>query len=234
MQFKCKICDTELDLDKCQVFKSKCIANGSDLTRYKCTTCGVIFGTIPMITGTEEMIKNDYIALDKGGWKEPDLAMWETKTFMTLNPQKGHTFTYLNFGSGNTCSTIEKLRANGNGYNIFGYEPYLPVDAKEIHVIRTKEELMKHKFDAIMSNNLIEHLQDPVNDFLFMKSLLKDKTSIMAHSTACYRYCYEFSRFHTFFFVDKSIEYLCNKTGLILSSLTAEGDYINGIFSQKP
>ena len=39
----------------------------------------------------------------------------------------------------------------------------------------SKEELTKMKFDGIFSNNLIEHLQDPIRFFEDTKLLLKDR-----------------------------------------------------------
>jgi len=36
----------------------------------------------------------------------------------------------------------------------------------------------------------------------------------MIHSTPCYQYAYEYSRWHLYFFVGKSIDFLCEKSGL--------------------
>jgi hypothetical protein len=36
----------------------------------------------------------------------------------------------------------------------------------------------------------------------------------MAHTTPCYRYCYEFSRFHLYFFTGRSLEFLGKRTHL--------------------
>jgi hypothetical protein len=228
--FKCRICNTELDLDKCHFFKSKCFINNIDLIRHKCTTCGVIFGTLDMINGTTEKTKQDYVSLDLV-YKESNAVEYETRTFMSLNPKKDGI--YLNFGSGNACSTINNLRSQG--WNIIGYEPYLPNSSPNI--IKNKEDLLKYKFDGIMSNNLLEHLQDPVQDLLFMKSLLKGKTDLMARSTPCYKYCCEISKYHLYFFVDKSIEYLCLNSGLFVVKTIQEntpcGEYINYVYAQK-
>ena len=223
--YKCKICSSEIDLNACQVFKSTCIVNKCELVRYKCTVCGVIFGTLDMIDGTVEHVKKAYEFCDTK-WKEGDGAIYEIPTFISLNPQKNKK--YLNFGSGNTSTTIDTLRKQG--YDIIGYEPYLPTN--QPNVIKTKEELMTRKFDGIISVNLIEHLQDPVNDLIFMKSLLKDSKCLMAHATACYTYCYEYSAYHLFFLVEKSLDYLCKNTGLKIKICHSYPDYANCVFEQ--
>ena len=48
-----------------------------------------------------------------------------------------------------------------------------------------------------------------------MKSLLKDGDSFLEHSTSCFEYRQEFTRFHLFFFTGDSLEYLCRKCGLV-------------------
>ncbi|MFA6201474.1 MAG: methyltransferase domain-containing protein, partial [Bacteroidales bacterium] len=207
MFFICKICKSEIELDKCHIHKSACIINKCELIRYECPICGVIFGTLNMINGTVEYIKKAYEFCDTV-WKEGDGARFELPTFMSLKPSKEKE--YLNFGAGNSSSTIKTLTEQG--YKVWGYEPYLPTALPNI--IRSKEELAKRKFDGIISSNLIEHLQDPVQDLIFMKSLLKDKTSQMAHATACYELRYEFSLYHLYFFLGKSVEYMSKNAGL--------------------
>lgn len=36
----------------------------------------------------------------------------------------------------------------------------------------------------------------------------------MIHSTPCYQYLYEYTRFHLFFFTGKSLEIICNQLNL--------------------
>ena len=50
-----------------------------------------------------------------------------------------------------------------------------------------------------------------------MKSLLKNSESLLAHSTACYEYKYEFTIFHVHFYTGKSLNYLLNDTGLSIA-----------------
>ena len=63
------------------------------------------------------------------------------------------------------------------------------------------------------SNDLIEHLQNPVEELCFMKSLLKPDGK-MYHATGCYEYAFEYTRFHLFFFLGRSLQLLAQKSGL--------------------
>ena len=76
---------------------------------------------------------------------------------------------YLNYGAGAWSNTIDIIRKDG--FQIYGYEPY--ANGKNDGML-SKEELTKMKFDGIFSNNLIEHLQDPIRFFEDTKLLLKD------------------------------------------------------------
>lgn len=46
-----------------------------------------------------------------------------------------------------------------------------------------------------------------------MKAIMSDD-GIMVHSTACYNYIYEYTRFHLFFYTGTSVEEICKQTGL--------------------
>lgn len=230
MFFKCKICNTNLDLSKCQVFMATCFLTQAPLKRFKCSTCGVIFGTIDMILKTSEQMKSDYVFCDSV-FKDNNSIDYETQTFNSLKPDKGGL--YLNFGCGYNCTTIPTLRSSG--WNIVGFEPFVPGPNPGPYIIQNKQELLKYKFDGIISNNLLEHLQDPVQDLLFMKSLLKDKSGLMAHSTANYKYLYEYSKYHLYFFVDKAVNYMCQSAGLIVKEIITDNhEYINYVYTQKP
>ena len=70
------------------------------------------------------------------------------------------------------------------------------------------------KFDGVFSNNVLEHLPDPVSELKFMKSLLRDeKTDLMAHATPCFEYAYEYTRFHLVFYTGGSIASVARQIG---------------------
>src|SRR6185437_6930982 len=65
-----------------------------------------------------------------------------------------------------------------------------------------------------LSNNVLEHLTDPVQTLRFLAGLLRDGQSKMAHATPCYRYSFEFTRFHLFFFAGRSLARVAARAGL--------------------
>lgn len=67
-----------------------------------------------------------------------------------------------------------------------------------------------------------------------MKALLKDVNSKMAHSTPCYKYACEYTRFHLVFLTGKSVERLCEKTGFQVVQASDDGNgYINKVFEMR-
>ena len=72
------------------------------------------------------------------------------------------------------------------------------------------EELSdKFSKDSIMRSKRFAHRRDALS------FLLKDGDSFLEHSTSCFEYRQEFTRFHLFFFTGDSLEYLCRKCGLV-------------------
>lgn len=49
---------------------------------------------------------------------------------------------------------------------------------------------------------------------------------MMAHSTPCYEYRYDYSIFHLYFFIGRSLELLAKKTGFELEHYIQDGEYI--------
>lgn len=143
-------------------------------------------------------------------FNEGDTTEDEIFTFYQLNPSKEGV--YLNYGCGAWSKSINELRREG--YNVYGFEPYVSTESSP-YIINNINELKKMSFDGIFTNNVLEHLLDPVQSFSLFKSLLKDQNSIMVHSTPCYEYLYEYTRFHLIFYTGRSINTLCKKTGLI-------------------
>lgn len=205
---KCDICGYQAERGSYKTKISQCQFNGGKLVRYVCPECGVIFGPTKFSNLSQEEIDEDYTA-HYFGYDETPLAYKEIEAFYMLNPTKEGV--YLNYGCGSWSKTIQKLRAEG--YNVYGYEPYAP-ETDNPYMITDKKELVKMKFDGIFSNDLLEHLMNPVEDLKFMKTLLKDPRSKMSHSTACYIYKYEITRFHTHFFTGDSVKVMCEKAGL--------------------
>ena len=203
----CKICGYETERKNYETKETECRFNGGKLVRYVCPGCGVIFGPTKFSALTQDEINDDYTT-HYLGFHEGDSTQKEMDAFFMLKPDKKKI--YLNYGCGSWSKSLEILRKQG--YQVFGYEPYAP-ETDNPYMITGRDAIQKMRFDGIYSNDVIEHFVTPVEDFIFMRGLLKDRHSIMAHSTSCYIYKHEVTRFHTHFFTGKSIEVLCERAG---------------------
>jgi SAM-dependent methyltransferase len=145
-------------------------------------------------------------------YSEEDTSEAVLETFRHLDPRPGGR--YLNYGCGLWSKAMMKIRAEG--YDIVGFDPYVadPADPLPINDIGL---LAKMRFDGIMSHNLLEHLVDPRSSLAFMSSLLAEN-GVMAHSTECFEYRHEYSRFHLFFFTGRSLDVLSKNSGLLCTA----------------
>lgn len=225
----CLLCGFTQEREKYQKKKAECIFGGGMLERYECPVCGAIFGPSKFLDLPSEEQEEDY-TIHYMGYSKGDSTEKEIAAFQMLHPTKEGI--YLNYGCGSWSRTIERLRAQG--YKVFGYDAYSSSGAD--YIITDKEELKKWRFDGIFTNNLLEHLTNPVSDFQFFKSLLKGPKALMAHATPCYEYAYEYTRFHTCFFTGNSIAYLCDKANVEMVERQEDrklGDFICCTFRNK-
>lgn len=204
----CPICEFSNDPSKFKVYHSYCIFNGGKLVRHECPECGVIFGTQRMLALTPEELGQEYIE-HYSCYHEGDSTSSELKTFYYLNPKPEGI--YLNFGCGEWSQTIEEARKEG--YQLFGFDPY-SANTNDEFIINDINVIKKMGFDGIMSNNVLEHIRYPDEVLSLMASLLKSENCAMVHTTPCYDYCYEYTRFHLYFFAGNSLEYICRKVNL--------------------
>lgn len=213
----CMICGYQAVEKNFETKESECVFHGGHLKRYVCPQCGVIFGPAKFLRQTEEEKAEDY-RIHYLGFSEGDSTEKEQRAFFMLHPEKEKV--YLNYGCGEWSKSLQNLREQG--YQIYGYEPYASEDNP--YIITSKEKLMKMRFDGIFSNDLLEHLTDPVNDLREMKSILLCPESKMAHSTICFDYRQEFTRFHTHFFTGNSLEVMSQKAGLRIVDSVKDAD----------
>ncbi len=204
----CRICGYSQRRDLYETKESDCIFYGGRLVRYVCPKCGVIFGPTKFMDMEQSRINDDY-HVHYLGFSEGDSSEKEEKAFFMLQPSKEGV--YLNYGCGHWSDSLNSLRKQG--YQVFGYEPYAS-DADHPYMITNKQTLKKMRFDGIYSNDVLEHLLDPVDELVFMRSLLINENSKMAHSTSCYIYKYEYTRFHTHFFTGDAVSVMCKASGL--------------------
>lgn len=223
----CPICASQLDISTLKQYISKCIFNGGDLIRHQCAHCDVIFGPKKIMNLIDEHLSLEYKMLYQY-YSEGDTTEFEIRTFESLNPTKDKL--YLNYGCGGGWNkSILILRECG--YNVYGYEPFAKSGGSDF-IFTNLEQMKDMKFDGIFSNNLIEHVKFPRNLFIEIKNMLNND-GLMAHSTPNYDYKYEFTRFHLYFFVGKSVDVLANKTGFNVDKVIRDEsnpDYINVVY----
>lgn len=207
INLNCPICNFSGNTQKFKPYVTRCIFGGGKLLRHQCPGCGVIFGTQRMLNLSPEALAEEYTE-HYSCYDEGDSTESEIRTFHYLNPKKEGV--YLNYGCGKWSKSIEYARANG--YQLFGFEPYATGEKSE-YIIKDVELLKSIKFDGIISNDVLEHLRYPDQVLSFMSSLLKDD-GIMIHTTHCYNYACEYTRFHLFFFTGDSLKIIAQKAGL--------------------
>ena len=213
---RCNICGYEAKEGSFKTVETDCIFAGGHLKRYECPECGCIFGPLKFSDQTESEFSDDY-TVHYAGFFETDCTWKERWAFELLHPRKDGV--YLDYGCGKWSHTIRELREEG--YEVWGYEPYA-ADVDNPYIITDREALEKMRFDGIFSNDLLEHLADPVADMRFMAGLLRSADSRIAHNTSCYAYKYEFTRFHMHFFTGKSVQVLAEKAGLRITGCVNE------------
>lgn len=208
---------------------TECIFDGGELIRYICPNCGVIFGPTKFSRQTLKQFDDDY-TIHYTGYHEGDSTEKEKRAFMLLHPTK--TGVYLNYGCGSWSKTMQELR--DEGYHVYGYEPYSK-DINNPYIISDKEKLCQMRFNGIFSNDVLEHLPNPIDDLRFMRSLLAAPASLMAHCTGCYKYKYEHTRFHMFFFTGYSMDIICEKAGLFVAQDVDDepADFLCKVFKMR-
>lgn len=217
IEVNCIICGFSGFRDKYHVKTSRCMFGGGQLERYQCPKCDAIFGPQKYLDLDDDTVDLDYRLL-YSRYKESDSTQNEIRTFNYLNPKGNQLF--LNWGCGDWCQTIPTLRSNG--FDVWGYEPAL--SSRQDYVVKSKNEISA-TFDGIFSNNVIEHFRDPLAQFKEFRRLLKPGGA-MTHSSPCYFYSYEFTRFHTLFLLGKSPYVLAERTGFTAEKVAEDGEYI--------
>jgi 2-polyprenyl-3-methyl-5-hydroxy-6-metoxy-1,4-benzoquinol methylase len=112
------------------------------------------------------------------------------------------------------------------GFEVWGYEPTAPETGN--FVVKSRQEISA-RFDGIFSNNVIEHFRAPVEQFADFKAILKPG-GVMAHSSPCYEYSHDYTRFHTLFLTGRSPFVLAERAGFKATRAASESAYINFVF----
>lgn len=205
---KCPICKNENDESTIKKLESNCLflsIEGIDqhIIRYQCNTCNVIFGPNEMINLESSKLIKAYQDVYASGHREGDATKFEFDLFKMLNPDKSGV--YINWGSGTSRTSDSAFQ---DGYTLLNYDPGLPSMSGYL----TQEELehLTMKVDGIISNNVLDHLQNPIIDLFFMKSLLKSG-GCMIHASDGFQYKIDYTKFHLFFSLENQSILLVTK-----------------------
>lgn len=201
-----------------------CMFGGGRLERYVCHGCDAIFGPTKMLDLDPAMLAADYANLYTD-YREADSTASELRAFEMLRPRQGGR--YLNWGCGLWSGSVEPLRARG--FDAWGYEPSAP-GAAAPHVL-TSPGGLTGPFDGIFSNNVIEHLVDPVTELHAMAALLAPGGR-MVHASPCYEYAYADTRYHVFFPLGRAPDVLARRLGLRIADRVNEGEFIAVVFAR--
>ncbi|WP_205960302.1 class I SAM-dependent methyltransferase [Ramlibacter henchirensis] len=198
---------------------SECIFSGGRLLRHVCPRCDVIFGPQKVLALDESMLDLDYRMLYRT-YSEGDSTESIIRTFHLLRPRKEGV--YLDFGSGGAWSAaIQRLRQEG--WNIFGFEPSVPVSSE--FVFTKWEEIESRRFAGILTHNVLEHLFDPAGTTRRLGQLLEPGARLV-HTTPCFEYLYEYTRFHVFFFTGRSPQVLAERAGMKIEEWVRDGEFM--------
>ena len=217
----CALCGHTARRDSFAEHVTECIFEGGTITRQQCPVCDVIVGSDLMLDLSPEALTREY-EWHYQIFSEGDSTEQEIRAFKALNPERGRA--YVNWGSGAWSSSTEHLRAEG--WEVYGYEPHGSAHGGGKYVLTTRSELEQIKPAGIFSNNVLEHFRYPVAALCDMASLLP-AGALMSHATPCFEYRFEFTRFHLFFFLGKSREWIAKQANLSIVDYRADGDFMN-------
>jgi hypothetical protein len=217
----CALCGYTAERGAFAEHVTECIFEGGTITRHQCPACDVIFGSDLMLELSPEALTREY-EWHYQIFTEGDSTEQEIRAFEALNPERGRA--YVNWGSGAWSSSTERLRSEG--WEVYGYEPHGSAHGGGKYVLTTRSELEQLKPAGIFSNNVLEHFRYPVAALRDMASLLP-AGAMMSHATPCFEYRFEFTRFHLFFFLGKSREWIAEQANLSIVDYRADGDFMN-------
>jgi hypothetical protein len=224
---QCPLCQHRATQAAFSVRESHCIFGGGVLRRYQCPACDLVFGPDKMFGLTPQELSQDY-EWHYQAYQEGDSTAQELRAFHAMNPVRDGC--YLNYGAGAWSHSVQILRQEG--WQVYAYEPHASASAGGEYAIQGKSALSVMRFDGIYSNNVLEHLRQPVQDLSYLRTLLKPG-GCMAHATPCFEYLYEFTRFHLFFFIGRSRGLLAQQAGLVIRDYVQDGEFMCSILEPR-
>jgi hypothetical protein len=220
---RCPVCERLAPRDSLDIRLDTDVFGGGRIERYICAGCGCGFGPTKVMEAPEPLLNADYTLLYED-YRESDGTGSELRAFRSLGPVSGPV---LNWGCGRWSRSIPSLRAEG--VDVWGYEPAAPPEDGSF-IVGTRGTISP-VFGALFSNNVIEHMVDPVADFRFFHSVLRPGAR-MAHASPCHEWSYSYTRFHVFFPMGDSPRMLAERTGFRVVDRVQEGEFICTVYER--
>jgi hypothetical protein len=217
----CLLCGYSHHRDHFLILTAECIFGGGRLERYQCPHCECIFGPRKVTDLHPIVLAHDYKDL-YSVYSESDSTASELKAFHLLKPKRNGI--YLNYGAGAWSHSASLLRTQG--YTVFCFDRFCEGNNQDL---LTLEAMQSMTFDGIYSNNVVEHFISPCREFRLLRDRLK-RGGAMSHASPCYKYVYEFTRFHTIFYTGRSPEHLARLTDMTLSTELSDGEFMCKVF----
>lgn len=218
----CRLCRQTQAAGLFRQVAARCAFGGGSLIRYQCPSCDVIFGPFKMFQLSDDELSDEYDAHYRV-YEDGDSTDHELRAFYALNPIRSGR--YLNFGAGRWSATSALLR--NQGWDVMSFDPYVSGSSgSEAGALQSWSDLNKLRFDGIFSNNVLEHLPDPVSTLRNLTRILEPGGQ-MVHATPCFEYLYEYTRFHLFFFTGKSADVLAQLAKLQMVEQIRDGEYMS-------
>ncbi|MFH5924470.1 class I SAM-dependent methyltransferase [Roseomonas xinghualingensis] len=219
----CPLCERVAPRTSLEIRVDTDIFGGGRLERYVCAGCGCGFGPFKVMEAPEAVLNADYTLLYED-YRESSGTEPELRAFRLLGPIGAPV---LNWGCGRWSESIATLRAEG--HDVWGYEPAAPPEDGSFIV--GQRGAISPVFGSIFSNNVIEHMVDPVADFRFFHDVLRPGAR-MAHASPCHEWLYAFTRFHVFFPMGDSPHVLAERTGFRVVEQVRDGEFICYVYER--
>ena len=219
----CPVCDRVTPRDRLEIRTDEDMFGGGRLERAVCPGCGCGFGPTKVTGAPSGLLSADYGLLYEDD-QEGDGTRTERRAFDLLGHPPDRPV--LNWGCGRWSRCIDELRAEG--YDAWGYEPSAS-DGSPFVV--SERGSISPVFGGLFSNNVIEHMVRPVEEFRYLHSILRPGAR-MAHASPCHEWRYAASRYHVFFPLGDSPRVLAERTGFRAVERVAEGEFIAWIYER--
>lgn len=201
----CIICEHNDLNENFKKFYANDLFCAGTIIRHQCPNCSLIFGDLRFLNLSPKEILNDHSDV-YSYFIEGNNINIQLNAINSIEYFKDKNLKYLDYACGTGLFTNF---LKNQGYNIIGYDKYV----KGNNVLNDINNL---KFDIIYLNNFIEHLINPFEQIKDILNHLNDSGYLIFVSDCIDEYKVEYTHFHTYYFVGKSLELLLNKLNLII------------------